>query len=236
MGNENTTVKPGAYYVNYPEYMVMSSESSADGEDGGRLGMGHAGVLLVDNNGNTRYYEYGRYNTGIHALVKDEDGSSGGNWRRVSVSGSNLNSIGEQLLNSSGSHAGNTVRFTHIPDADYNKVLSYIDRDARDANRDHYQICGYNDRNCGSQAYAAIDAGNDTSWWRQGINGLVSGIQRLGQSLFQIPHALDPRSRGINNTQLGFGGLAALTSGRDTPQDYEDKFITYDTHTYTRNK
>ena len=47
---------------------------------------------------------------------------------------------------------------------------------------------------------------------------------------------MDPRSRGINNTQLGFGGLASLTSGRDTPQDYEDKFITYDTHTYTRNK
>lgn len=227
-------IKPGAYYVNYPDYQVLSSEGSANAGNGGRAPLGHAGVLLVNKNGGTRYYEYGRYNnTGLGEQVREEDGTSGGNWRRITVpDNASLEQMSQSLLNKQNKHAGNTVRLTHVP-ADYDKVLQYIESDANNKNRDNYQVCGWNDKNCGSQASDAIQAG--TPWYADAIRGLTSGIHRAAKAITGPISGIAENiltTRGLNNTDL-FGTLT-IASGRDTPQDYEDKYITRPTYSYTR--
>lgn len=234
LSGDNKPLKSGAYYVNYPEYNVLSSESSADGGSGGRAKLGHAGVLLVDNNGGTRYYEYGRYNnTNVGEQVKESDGTSGGNWRKVTVpDNATMSQMSQHLLSKQGGHAGNTVRLTHVP-VDYDKVLSYITQDANNKNRDEYQVCGYNDKNCGSQASAAIQAG--TPWYADAIRGLVSGIHRASKMITGPISGIAEgaiTTRGKNNTD--FVGPLAAFSGRDTPQDYEDLYITRSTYNYTK--
>lgn len=63
---DSQSIKPGAYYVNYPDYDVQT------GLFDGKQRLGHSGVLLVDDNGGTSYYEYGRYDSGIGHLKPGE--------------------------------------------------------------------------------------------------------------------------------------------------------------------
>jgi hypothetical protein len=52
-----------AYYITYPEYQAKTMKGTA-------FPTGHAGVLFVDENGNTRYREYGRYaNKGMRDAI-----------------------------------------------------------------------------------------------------------------------------------------------------------------------
>lgn len=64
----STPIQPGAYYVNYPGYNV--------GLGGGvSAPLGHAGVFIVHNDGSRKYYEYGRYGSGIGSVKPVYDGN-----------------------------------------------------------------------------------------------------------------------------------------------------------------
>ena len=69
------SLKTGAYYVNFPSYDVQINN------DGDRAKLGHAGVLVVNEDGSKRLYEYGRYNGRVLGtrLGRDEDGNNRGN-------------------------------------------------------------------------------------------------------------------------------------------------------------
>lgn len=215
-------IKSGAYYVNFPDYDVALTNS---GEV--RAPLGHAGVLVVGDDGSRKYYEYGRYtngNVGVQ-LDKDENNNHRGNWRSSSVQGNTLDAISENLLHLQGSHSGNTVRLTHIG-ADPKKVTQYILDDANNKDRDSYSVCGYNDKSCGSMASEAIEAG--TPFYTNALHGLIGALSQIsnpiiGKSIF-------------GKTGVTTGGILGLISGKSTPQDYENQYRFNGTYTYSRNK
>lgn len=176
----------GAYYVNFPQYKNKISNGFGSGAFGrfvnksiqalglqnAKVPLGHAGVMTVDNNGVTHYYEYGRYgssNIGVNG---------NGNWNRRSVSNAVLNSDGS--INHAATAAalektfGQPVELVYIDDADPTKVEQYILNDAKDKNRGDYNLLF---KSCGSEACKAIDSGQ--SWWQNFKNVLRGGIEEL---------------------------------------------------------
>lgn len=224
------TLKTGAYYVNFPNYDVAVTRN------GDRAELGHAGVLVVNKDGSRKLYEYGRYdngNVGVQ-LGRDENGDSRGNWRVRNISGKTLDDVSKNILTAQGSHAGNNVRLTYV-NADPQKVVDYIQTDAKNANRDSYSVCGYNDKNCGSMASEAIEAG--TPWYTDALHGTIGALRQIGRAF--TPNGLINATKLIsenNNTGVRTGAVLGLISGKSTPQDYEDQYLFNDTHTYSRNK
>lgn len=161
----------GAYYVNYPGYRNKIVNGFGNGVVGKAINgfinntglksatvpLGHAGVMTVDNNGNTRYYEYGRYhNTGYGAQTGN------GNYRRVSVPNAKIvnGEIDQQALaNAVAKKMGRPVELTYVSDTDPEQVIQAIESEAKDGGRDGYSLLGHN---CGSEACRAIEAGQST--------------------------------------------------------------------------
>lgn len=224
------TLKTGAYYVNFPNYDVAVTRN------GDRAELGHAGVLVVNKDGSRRLYEYGRYdngNVGVQ-LGRDENGDNRGNWRVNNISGKTLDDVSKNILATQGSHSGNNVRLTYV-NADPQKVINYINNDANNSNRDSYSVCGYNDKNCGSMASEAIEAG--TPWYTDALHGTIGALRQIGRAF--TPNGLNNAIKLIsnnNNTGVRTGAGLGLISGKSTPQDYEDQYLFNDTHTYSRNK
>lgn len=224
------TLKTGAYYVNFPNYDVSINRN------GDRAKLGHAGVLVVNKDGSRKLYEYGRYdngNVGVQ-LGRDENGDNRGNWRVRNISGTTLDDVSKNILAAQSSHAGNNVRLTHV-NADPQKVINYINNDANNPNRDSYSVCGYNDKNCGSMASEAIEAG--TPWYTNALHGTIGALRQISRG--SIPYIINSTSKLISkdsNTGVRTGAILGLISGKSTPQDYEDQYLFNDTHTYSRNK
>ena len=75
--------KGRAIYVNFPDHSVALDNSSGNIQVGGlHLPLGHAGVVTIDEDGHTKYYEYGRYKySGFGA----EANEGRGNYRNISI-------------------------------------------------------------------------------------------------------------------------------------------------------
>lgn len=184
--NKPEYVKPGAYYLSYP-----SHEISLGGQIPGvksTLPLGHAGVVIVGNDGSVTQYDYGRYsNKAIGSNINENEHE--GNWTKTNRKKINLNSTTyPQLLRNvadTGPRASKNVRLTYAHDVDANKVVEYIHNDANDENRITYGIplsaakwdnlvsgdaplikriqdlC--TSKGCATSAYDAIQAGAPTS-------------------------------------------------------------------------
>ncbi len=118
-----------AILVVFPSYMV-DTETRA-----GKLPLGHAGILLIDNEtGLTKYYEYGRYST--------EDGTKG-RVRNVTVSNvvidpetgkptqESLNKVLGQISNNSGQ--GGEIQGAYI-EGDFNTMNDYAQGKLKESN------------------------------------------------------------------------------------------------------
>lgn len=142
-------LNPGVYYVNYPNYNVGEGISPIP------INVGHAGMLIVNDNGTHDYYEYGNYTQDVLGTTKPDNIQ--GNYRSKQIEGSDLNSISENLLNIQGPEANGKVSLSYIEGADPQKAAEYYIQDANNPNRKNYQLCFPGLKNCGSQATAAIN-------------------------------------------------------------------------------
>lgn len=96
---------PGkAYYITFPDYNAKADKTPEFISNliGGDLAFptGHAGVLMMDENGNTRYYEFGRYNPNGQGLIGQRLPADVGNYRKVAVpdyNGKNMKDIMNRL-------------------------------------------------------------------------------------------------------------------------------------------
>ncbi|MEJ0105420.1 MAG: hypothetical protein WDO19_23940 [Bacteroidota bacterium] len=149
-----------AILIAYPDYKIATPVGKIGG-------LGHAGVLLIDNKmGTTKYYEYGRY---------DKEGK--GKVRLVTVSNveigkdgkptvESLNKVLGQLSKKAG-HKGR-IRGAYIVSDQYNAMKSYADgklAENKDPDRKEY---GLNSNNCGTFARDVIaqdaDVDNPSIW------------------------------------------------------------------------
>lgn len=218
---QTTPVESGVYYVNYPDYDVTINEST-----GNTAKLGHAGVLTVDENGQKKYYEYGRYGSGIGVDKK-------GNWRSHTVPsayGTDMDSVSEYLL--SVNPKASKARLTRVPDADVKATTEFILNDANDPNRKAYSWGKFWDpKTCGSEAHAAVQAG-----YKEGVRPLeratrnVAGFAQEYLNPFKIAQNVVGKLSG-EGKRLGPGTLDA------TPQEFEDNWTNrgYKTYKYDKN-
>lgn len=161
----------GVYYVDFPEYQNKVIGGLGNGKFGQWVNkmalktgitsvpLGHAGVMIVDENGNTKYYEYGRYKQSDNKTIGIESNNGAGNWRRVTVPNA-------AMTNGSLDHDGTAKRLAksfgkdvdlvYVDDADPVKVNAAILESSKDADRPGYHLLG---ANCGSEACRVIDEG-----------------------------------------------------------------------------
>jgi hypothetical protein len=116
---------------------------------------GHAGVLMInDNTGFTRYFEFGRYG-----------GNSNGVIRSYSVSNVEIDSNGlptpdsltnvlREIHNRSG--GGGVIEAGYFGDADFDAMLDFATNAAADKDREPYSIF---DNNCATFTRQTLEAG-----------------------------------------------------------------------------
>ena len=180
--------KGGVYYVNYPDHKISAS--------GTKVPLGHGAVITVDKNGNTQYYEYGRYSgSGIGNKTKDVnriqsavDPSGNGVWVRKTIDNATFNSDGtidtQSLANSISRQFGEKAQLTFVDDANPQETLKFIKSDARDKNREAYSFL---DQSCGIQAEQAINSGR-SAW---------SKVKGVAKSIFRNPMMVTDVARSV---------------------------------------
>ena len=194
-------LKGGVYYVNFPQHSIALKDGSADTSSDNtwdatarhvKLPLGHAGVMTVDGNGNTQYYEYGRYSNGN--LIGARKSYKDGNWRRQLVPNAtfvNEELDHEALANALSKQFGEKVELTFVDNADPSKTLSAINADANSRKRKSYNLAT---KTCGSAACSVIDAGQ-------------SGWEQFGDGVKRALNAVNPFNFKTSSFRAAFGGL-----------------------------
>jgi RHS repeat-associated protein len=131
------------------------------------LPLGHAGVLLINNeNGFTKYYEYGRYDPNYEGVFGEKLDKMKGNIRNVPVPNAVLDEDGkptQESLNSIYKHLSKTAGkgyeavTQYHEGADFTQMEKYVQDTANDKNRDKYSVPF---SNCYDFKNSAIKAGN----------------------------------------------------------------------------
>lgn len=128
---ENNKVSE-ALYIAFPDFKIDTE--TALGKVGG---LGHAGVVLIDEKGSTRYYEYGRYAT--------KDGTKG-RVRKITVPDVKIGTDGratqeslEKLLShiSKTSGQGGRVDAAYFINVDFEAMDSYAKKKLKETNPEY---------------------------------------------------------------------------------------------------
>jgi len=136
-------------YVSYPGYPITIPGTSV------KVPLTHAGVLSYDNEGQTRYYEYGRYN------------SNYGNVRRRTVPDLELGPDGKPTPESwkklrdalNNISNGTTANIICDDKADSDKINKFAEQRMNDSKRAPYSWSPFNFNTCTSFASDALKAG-----------------------------------------------------------------------------
>lgn len=193
--NETDTNRGGVYYVNFPGYRNKLTNGFGNasstvngwirkaGLQNTTLPLGHAGVLIVNNDGSTSYYEYGRYPGSKRYGV----GSAGaGNWRKITTSNAKWTGEGwdsQAIANDLKRRYGRDVELTYVDSADPAKAEAIVKKTAYDPKRPTYNLFT---ANCGSEACRVINESQSTG------DNIRDGIATAGKTftLAQIPTAV----------------------------------------------
>ena len=161
----------GVYYVDFPDYQNKVIGGMGNGKFGQWVNkiarqtgiksvpLGHAGVMTVDENGNTKYYEYGRYKQSDNKVIGTGSNNGAGNWRRVTVPNASItngNLDHDATAKRLAKQFGKDVDLVYVDNADPIKVDSAIVASSKNADRPGYHLLG---ANCGSEACRVIDEG-----------------------------------------------------------------------------
>ena len=142
-----------AILIAYPDYKIETPVGKIGG-------LGHAGVLLIDNKtGATRYYEYGRYDAEGKGLVRSVKISNVKIGKDGKPTVESLNKVLAQLSQKAG-HGGK-IRGAYVISDQYDKMKTYADgklAENSDPNRKEY---GLNSNNCGTFARDVIAQDDD---------------------------------------------------------------------------
>lgn len=132
-----------------------------------KLPLGHAGALLINNTtGNTKYYEFGRYDGNGNGIIGEKLQKDDGNIRNIKVSNAvigedgkptqeSLNKIYGELSAKTGQ--GKPVEATYFEGANFDIMNSFVNGVANDKNREKYSLPG---NTCYDFKNKVIESGN----------------------------------------------------------------------------
>ena len=142
-----------AIYLHYPNFIGHSKNAlKIAGTDLGEmigdpnLPVGHSAVVLVDNQGNSNYYEYGRYVPSNGNVIGDEQRPTvkGGNWRSIPLpkqkEGENDSTYIARIQNMLPDTKTGTYQAMSIPSVDVEKATKWVYDQANNPNRKEYNI------------------------------------------------------------------------------------------------
>lgn len=153
----------GACTVNVPNYPIEYSP----GKTSTWLG-GHSGVLGYDSEGNTQYYEYGRYPPSGPGIIGERLPTDDGNVRKMTIpdlaigpdgkpTPESLNALLKTLSRKSGK--GTPGKLKCDSSVNEKEVYDYISNIANDKNRRKYSWVPWSPNHCRSFALDAFNAG-----------------------------------------------------------------------------
>lgn len=183
-------------YYTIPEYYTSMAGSQFGMSlakrigSGGRIPVGHAGLLLEDEDGNVYRYDYGRFPTcfGTAKLPQLK-----GNWVREYVGNfkgktiDELTEVAGQKILDRFHRSGRTVRF-YAMEGDYQAAVDYIENDANNPNR--YRYLWYMDHTCCGRARSAFDHGRTTklgyalSYVADVVENVIPNGSTMAQTIF----------------------------------------------------
>ena len=128
----------------------------------------HAGILGYDENGSTRYYEYGRYSPNRDGVFGQKLPSDQGNVRRVKIpdlvigpdgklTPDSLKKLQDALSRRAGK--GTKLELSCDSDADEEKVYDYVNEIANNPKRAPYSWYPWSANHCRTSAQDALEAG-----------------------------------------------------------------------------
>jgi RHS repeat-associated protein len=124
-------------------------------------GLGHAGVLLINNkNGQTKYYEYGRYDKAGKGIVRNLPVSNVTMGKDGKPTSESLQKVLGQISDKAG-HGG-AVEGAYVKNDNFNAMQSYAEgRMAKntDSSRDSYSITS---NNCATFATGVVNSGDSS--------------------------------------------------------------------------
>lgn len=135
----------GALLITYPDYPV-----NTDTFYGYTSMVGHAGVLLIKQNGLTKYYEFGRYDPAMNGEVRNQTVPDA----EIASDGKPTSSSLKKILSilSTKSGKGTRIRAAYFVNMDFEKMLAQAV-----ASQPKYNILTFN---CGHYAESVILKGN----------------------------------------------------------------------------
>ncbi len=145
------------------------------------LRLGHAGILAIDPEGGTRYFEYGRYQTNFGQVRRRRipDVKIGGDGRPTRDSLFRLYSYLSRVCGKDS-----PVRAIYYPDANYRKVIWFATLRMWDPNRRAYTWDPIDPNDCWSFAAEAAAAGIDYPAQIDGARlGVLAGHEFAGRDL-----------------------------------------------------
>ncbi len=153
-----------ACYVLFPDYPITYND---EGDTSTWLG-GHAGILGYDDQGRTRYYEYGRYSPDRSGVLGEKFPSSRGNVRRQTIPDLEMDDDGnptpesmERLEKALEKLAGKgtEAELSCDSEADEQKVYDFVEALANDKDRKDYNWVPFRANHCRTFAKQALRAG-----------------------------------------------------------------------------
>lgn len=159
---QQTTRKPSSIRVDFPNHGIDVQndtghpwlEKAARFLGIKRVPLGHSGVIFVDENGKTKYYDYGRYSNDPNIIGQHADG----NYRRISVPdmlpGESIDDYTVRLAKAFPDEG--TIRTRMYEGADIKAAEQKILADAANKDRDSYNLFL---KNCKAIAKDAAEAG-----------------------------------------------------------------------------
>ena len=142
-----------AIYLHYPNFIGNSKNAFEIGNfDPGeaignpQLPVGHAATILIDDEGNANYYEYGRFAPNNGNLIGTEQRASvkGGNWRQFKLprqeAGENDSVYVSRIQKMLPDTKTGAYQAMTIPSVDVRRATEFIQNEANNKNRKEYGI------------------------------------------------------------------------------------------------
>ena len=218
-GKDNTG---HSIFINYPNFKGSAEDAikvgpvdlgsvfnKVTGLHGNYLPVGHAATILVDNNGKSKYIEYGRYDKDIPYVIGSERrNTKGGNWRVIDLpnkKSTENDSVYMRRIESllPDTKTGDYI-ITSIPNVDTDKAYNYVVSSSNDPKREQYNIthtCAVEAKKLGLDFRVSSD-GKYHAFDKNGYDQMSKVWSNIPGSSQRISESVMSRGRTYNMNKL----------------------------------
>lgn len=219
IGKDNTG---HSIFINYPNFKGSAENAikvgsidlggafnKVTGLHGNYLPVGHAATILVDNNGKSKYIEYGRYDKDMPYVIGSERrNTKGGNWRVIDLPNKKSTENDSVYMRRIESLLPDTktgdYTITSIPNVDTDKAYNYVVSSSNDPKREQYNIthtCAVEAKKLGLDFRVSSD-GTCHAFDKNGYDQMAKVWSNIPGTSQRISESLMSRGKTYNMNKL----------------------------------